>query len=62
VAIEAVQQQTHRNQQIISERDPEIRRKSLEVMRRTAADINSARKYMLRTSMISSMRRAAEIE
>jgi 3-(3-hydroxy-phenyl)propionate hydroxylase len=62
VAIEAVQQQTHRNQQIISERDPEIRRKSLEVMRRTAADINSAREYMLRTSMISSMRRAAEIE
>jgi 3-(3-hydroxy-phenyl)propionate hydroxylase len=62
VAIEAVQQQTHRNQQIISERNPEIRRKSLEVMRRTAADINSARKYMLRTSMISSMRRAAEIE
>jgi 3-(3-hydroxy-phenyl)propionate hydroxylase len=62
VAIEAVQQQTHRNQQIISERDPEIRRKSLEAMRRTAADINSARKYMLRTSMISSMRRAAEIE
>jgi 2-polyprenyl-6-methoxyphenol hydroxylase-like FAD-dependent oxidoreductase len=62
VAIEAVQQQTHRNQQIISERDPEIRKKSLEAMRRTAADRNSAREYMLRTSMISSMRRAAEIE
>ena len=62
VAIEAVQQQTHRNQQIISERDPEIRKKSLEAMRRTAADRNSAREYMLRSSMISSMRRAAEIE
>ena len=62
VAIEAVQQQTHRNQQIISERDPEIRKKSLEAMRRTAADRNAAREYMLRTSMISSMRRAAEIE
>ena len=62
VAIEAVQQQTHRNQQIISERDPKIRKKSLEAMRRTAADRNSAREYLLRSSMISSMRRAAEIE
>jgi 3-(3-hydroxy-phenyl)propionate hydroxylase len=62
VAIEAVQQQTHRNRQIISERDPDIRKKSLEAMRRTAADRSSAREYMLRSSMISSMRRAAEIE
>lgn len=62
VAIEAVQQQTHRNQQIISERDPEIRKKSLEAMRRTAADRNSAREYMLTSSMINSMRRAADIE
>ena len=35
VAIEAVQQQTHRNHQIISERDPEIRKKSLDAMRRS---------------------------
>jgi 3-(3-hydroxy-phenyl)propionate hydroxylase len=62
VAIEAVQQQTHRNQQIISERDPETRQKSLDAMRRTAADKASAREYMLRSSMIASMRRAAEIE
>src|SRR5262249_15768689 len=38
VAVEAVQEHTHRNQQIISERDPEIRRKSLDAMRRIAAD------------------------
>jgi 3-(3-hydroxy-phenyl)propionate hydroxylase len=62
VAVEAVQQQTHRNQQIISERDPAIRQKSLDAMRRTAADKKSSRDYMLRSSMISSMRRAAEIE
>jgi 3-(3-hydroxy-phenyl)propionate hydroxylase len=62
VAVEAVQQQTHRNQQIISERDPETRKKSLDAMREVAADPNSAREYMLRSSMIASMRRAAEIE
>jgi hypothetical protein len=31
-------------------------------MRRTAADKAAARAYMLNSSMISSMRRAAEIE
>jgi 3-(3-hydroxy-phenyl)propionate hydroxylase len=62
VAVEAVQQHTHRNAQIISERDPQIRRKSLDAMRRTGADTNAAREYMLRSSMIYSMRRAAEIQ
>jgi 3-(3-hydroxy-phenyl)propionate hydroxylase len=62
VAVEAVQQQTHRNQQIISERDPAIRKKALDAMRKTASDKTAAREYMLRSSMIASMRRAAEIE
>jgi 3-(3-hydroxy-phenyl)propionate hydroxylase len=62
VAVEAVQQQTHRNQQIISERDPETRKKSLDAMRKVAADKTSAREYMLRSSMIASLRRAAEIQ
>ncbi|MBX9844459.1 MAG: FAD-dependent monooxygenase [Xanthobacteraceae bacterium] len=62
VAVEAVQAQTHRNQQMISERNPDVRKKSLDAMRRTAADKTSAREYMLRSSMIASMRRAAEIE
>jgi 3-(3-hydroxy-phenyl)propionate hydroxylase len=62
VAVEAVQQQTHRNQQIISERDPQTRKKSLDAMRKVAADKTSAREYMLRSSMIASMRRAAEID
>ena len=62
VAVEAVQQQTDRNQQMISERDPEIRKKTLDAMRRTAADKTAAREYMLRSSMISSVRRAADIE
>ena len=62
VAVEAVQQQTHRNAQIISERDPRTRRKSLDAMRRTAADKRAAREYLLNSSMIASLRRAAEIE
>jgi 2-polyprenyl-6-methoxyphenol hydroxylase-like FAD-dependent oxidoreductase len=62
VAVEAVQQQTHRNQQLLNERDAETRKKSLDAMRKTAADKISAREYMLRSSMIASLRRAAEIE
>jgi 3-(3-hydroxy-phenyl)propionate hydroxylase len=61
VAVEAVQQQTHRNQQIISERDPHTRKKALDAMRRIGADKNAAREYLLNSSMIASMRRAAEI-
>lgn len=61
VAVEAVQQQTHRNQQLISERDPAVRQKALDGMRRTASDKTLAREYMLKSSMIASMRRAAEI-
>ena len=62
VAVEAVQQQTHRNQQIISERDPATRQKALDDMRRIAADKTAARNYLLRSSMIASMRHAAAIE
>jgi 3-(3-hydroxy-phenyl)propionate hydroxylase len=62
VAVEAVQAQTHRNRQIISEGDPAVRKKALDEMRRVAEDKNAARDYMLKSSMIASMRRAAEIE
>jgi 3-(3-hydroxy-phenyl)propionate hydroxylase len=62
VAVEAVQQQTHRNAQIISERDRETRGKSFDSMRRIAADKQAAREYLLKSSMIASMRRAAEIQ
>ncbi len=62
VAVEAVQAQTHRNRQIISERDPAVRKKALDELRRIAGDKVAARDYMLKSSMIASMRRAAEIE
>jgi len=62
VAVEAVQAQTHRNRQIISERDPAVRAKALDELRRIAGDKAAARDYMLKSSMIASLRRAAEIE
>jgi 3-(3-hydroxy-phenyl)propionate hydroxylase len=62
IAVEAVQQQTNRNHQILSERDPQVRGKSLDAMRRTAADPALARDYMLKSSMIGGLRRAAEIQ
>jgi 3-(3-hydroxy-phenyl)propionate hydroxylase len=62
VAIDAVQQQTNRNHQILSERDPATRRTSLDAMRQTAADPRLARDYLLKSSMIAGLRRAAEIQ
>jgi 3-(3-hydroxy-phenyl)propionate hydroxylase len=62
VAVEAVQAQTHRNRQLIGERDPAVRKKALDEMRRVAGDKIAARDYVLKSSMIASMRRAAEIE
>ena len=61
-AREAVQQQTDRNRQILSERDPEVRRTSIEAMRRMAADPKAAREYMLKASMITGLRAAEKIE
>lgn len=62
VAVEAVQQHTDRNHRLLSERDPEVRRRALDEFRRIAADPVEARAYMLKSSMITGLRRAAEIE
>ena len=62
VAVEAVQQHTDRNHRLLSERDPEVRRRALDEFRRIATDPVEARAYMLKSSMITGLRRAAEIE
>jgi len=62
VTNEAVQQQTIRNHKILSERDPAVRKASLDELRRTAEDPVLAREYLLKTSMIASLRRAASIQ
>lgn len=61
VAVEFVQQQSIENKKRLEERDPEIRAKNLAELRDIAADPARARQFLLRTSMITSQRRAAAI-
>jgi 3-(3-hydroxy-phenyl)propionate hydroxylase len=59
--IEFVQAQSIRNKELLQERDPAVRAERLAELRRTAADRARARAFLLRSSMIASVRRAAEI-
>lgn len=61
VALEFVQQQTIENKKRLEARDPEIRARNLGELRDIAADPARARQFLLRTSMITSQRRAAAI-
>ena len=60
--IEFVQAQSIRNKQLLDERDPAVRAQRLDELRRTGADPALAKQFLLRSSMIASVRRAAEIE
>jgi 3-(3-hydroxy-phenyl)propionate hydroxylase len=60
--IEFVQAQSIRNKELLQERDPSVRAERLAELRRTAADRALAREFLLRSSMIASVRRAAEID
>ena len=60
-AIDYLQAQTIRNKKRLEEKDPEIRRRNLEELRETAADPERARQFLLATSMIASVRRAATL-
>jgi 3-(3-hydroxy-phenyl)propionate hydroxylase len=60
--IEFVQAQSIRNKQLLDERDPAIRAQRLDELRRTCADPALAKQFLLRSSMIASVRRAAEID
>lgn len=55
-ALEVVQKATHRNWQQLQERDPEVRAKENDKMRALAADPVQARRYLLASSMITSVR------
>ena len=61
VAIQHTQAQTIRNKKMLAERDPAVRRKNLDEMRRTAADPKRAYDFMLRASLIESVREAERI-
>ncbi len=57
--IEYVQQQTIANKKRLEEKDPVIRAKNNEALRQTAADPVAHRAYLLRASLIDSVRKRA---
>ena len=61
IAIQHTQAQTIRNKNLLAERDPAVRRRNHDELRRTADDPELARKFLLRTSLIESLREAEQI-
>lgn len=61
IAVEYVQKATLGNKANLEETDPEIRRKRQDEMRRTAGDPVKAREFLLQSSMIKALERAANI-
>ncbi len=61
INIEFVQQQTVANKKRLEERDPKVRRANFDELRRTAADPALHKQFLMRTSLIESVRKAREI-
>jgi 3-(3-hydroxy-phenyl)propionate hydroxylase len=59
--IEYVQQQTVANKKRLEERDPRVRRENFDQLRRMAADPALHKEFLMRTSLIDSVRKAARI-
>jgi 3-(3-hydroxy-phenyl)propionate hydroxylase len=59
--IEYVQQQTVANKKRLEERDPKVRRANFDELRRTAADPQLHKQFLMRTSLIESARKAGRI-
>lgn len=53
VAVEYVRADTHRNTQLMSERDPSVRAEHQSALRTTAAEPEAARAWMLRASLLA---------
>lgn len=62
INIEFVQAQTVNNKKRLEEKDPAVRAANFEQLRQTAADPGRHRQFLLRTSLIESVRKAALIE
>jgi 3-(3-hydroxy-phenyl)propionate hydroxylase len=60
--IEYVQQQTVANKKRLEERDPQVRKKNFDELRRTAADPALHKQFLMRTSLIESVRKAGKID
>ncbi len=61
VNIEFVQQQTVANKKRLEERDPKVRKANFDELRRTAAAPALHKQFLMRTSLIESVRKAREI-
>ncbi|HMH19036.1 MAG TPA: NAD(P)/FAD-dependent oxidoreductase [Burkholderiales bacterium] len=61
INIEFVQQQTVANKKRLEERDPRVRQANFDELRRTAADPLLHKRFLMRTSLIESVRKAREI-
>jgi 3-(3-hydroxy-phenyl)propionate hydroxylase len=61
INIEHVQQQTVDNKKRLEERDPNIRRANFDELRRVAADRGLHKQFLMRTSLIESVRKAERI-
>ena len=61
VAVTHTQAQTIRNKRLLAEQDPAVRKRNNEELRRTAEDPKLARAYLLRSSLIESLREAEQI-
>jgi 3-(3-hydroxy-phenyl)propionate hydroxylase len=62
VAIQHTQAQTMRNKRLLAEKDPAVRARNHDELRRTAEDAQLARKFLLRSSLIESLREAEQIQ
>jgi 3-(3-hydroxy-phenyl)propionate hydroxylase len=56
-----VQEHTINNKKLMEAKDPDVQRKRQQEFMRTAADAELAKKFLLKTSMIQSVREAAQI-
>ena len=61
VAVNHTKAQTERNKKLLAEKDPAVRKKNHDQIKRTAEDPVACREFMLRTSLINSVREAAAI-
>lgn len=60
--VEFVQELSTRNKRLLEERDPKVRAERLDEVRRTGADPKLAREFLIKSSMIASVRRAEAIQ
>jgi 3-(3-hydroxy-phenyl)propionate hydroxylase len=62
VALQHTQAETIRNKRVLAEKDPAVRKQNHDRLRQTAEDPKLARAFLLRTSLIESLREAEQIE